>query len=107
MPMQYKTMVLGLLLERPQACRRLKKQRMLLEAVNTFASILKLNHEAIIQDTLQAQPNGNPIQIASQALEIALQHLTEALPSESDRADELGLSLDRVMADLLKDSPTA
>ena len=45
--MQYKTIVLELLAEQcPTFQRRLQAERMLLKAVETYASILKANHEA-------------------------------------------------------------
>lgn len=83
--MQYKTIVLELLQQRPLACERLKKQRMMLEAVETFSSILKLNHEAIIQEMLEADSAANLVQVTQAAFEIAVNHLEEVLPSDSDQ----------------------
>ena len=102
--MHYRSIVLELLQQRPRACERLKKQHMMLEAVNSFGSILKLNHEAIMQQMLEANPGSDPTQIKQAAFEIALSHLEEALPSESDQDGEESLSLDQAMAHLLKDS---
>jgi hypothetical protein len=105
--MNYKTIVLKLLLERPRACRRLKRDRLLFEAVNRYEARLKADHKAITQDLLQMRPNADPTQIASEALEIALKDLVETLPSASGQADDDHHSSDRMMAFLRRHTLTA
>jgi hypothetical protein len=105
--MNYKTIVLELILERPQLQRRLKRERTMLQAVNNYAIQLKANHEVLKQALFQARPQSDPIQIASEALEIAVKELAAALPSESDRRDADPLSLDQAMAFLRQHTPSA
>jgi hypothetical protein len=49
--------------------------------------ILKQNYEAIVLEMTQKHPERHPTQIAHEAFEIALNHLQEALPSDSDQDD--------------------
>jgi hypothetical protein len=96
--MNYKSITLELLLQRPELQRRLKQDRTMLQAINLYANQLKANHQAIKQTLAQARPGSDPTQIASEALEITVKELEEALPFESDRQDEDLFSLDRAMA---------
>ena len=73
--MRYKTMVLELLQEQyPTLQRRLQRERMMLKAVETYASVLKTSHEAWT-DRLAGEAAEDPTQIASEALELALAEL--------------------------------
>ena len=105
--MHYKTIVLELLLQRPNECGRLKKERKMLDAVNSYASMLRTNHLAIKQAMLDARPGSDPTQIAYEAMEIAVKEMEEALPSESDQADEDSLSPEQAMNFLRRHSPHA
>ena len=55
----------------------------------------------------QAKPDSDPGQIASQALELALEDLRENLPSESPPSGEEAFSLDAAMAFLRRHTPPA
>jgi hypothetical protein len=63
-----------------------------------YASELKASHEAWKETLTQAKPGSDPIQIASEALEMAIQELEtrlhQAMPAEESEA----ISLDEAMA---------
>jgi hypothetical protein len=82
-PMQYKTMILELLRDRPQMHEQLRKERKLLSTMERYAKELKASHQAWKEMLTQMRPGSSPIQLASEALEIALKELEDRLPSES------------------------
>ena len=94
--MQYKTIILELLRQRPQMHDRLKQQRSLLAAVEAYARELKKSHKAWEDLLAQARPGSDKSQIASEALETALKELEDRLPTES-RSDHETLFLDAAM----------
>jgi hypothetical protein len=102
--MQYKTMVLGLLEQRPGLHEHLRKNRMLLPAVEVYARMLKSSHEAWKESLLQAGPESDESQIASGALELALKELQDGLPSGSPTVEE-PLTLDEAMAFIRSHTP--
>ncbi len=105
--MLYKTMILELLQQRPQLHDRLRKERMLLAAVDSYASELKNLHDAWKETLSRAKPEGDASQIASQALELALQALQDFLPPESPPDESEPLSLDGAMAFVRRHTPPA
>ena len=106
--MLYKTIVLELIQEQPALHERLCTSRALLPTMNSYASELKTSHTTGGRNgSIQAKPSCDPRQIASQALEIALEELKERLCSAS-AADEMEpLSLDATMSYLLRHTPPA
>lgn len=96
--MLYKTIILSLLQGRPQMHERLRKNRKLLPALEFYAKELKSNHEAWKETLLLAMPDSDPSQIASDAMEIALQEMEARLPSASPRSEAEVLSLDEAVA---------
>jgi len=108
--MQYKTMSLELLKQRPQLYEQLRKERKLLAAMETLALHLKSRHEAwkeqLAQIASQIRPGTEPHQLASEALEIALQEVQGSLPDASPEENE-ELSLDQAMAYVLRPTPPA
>ncbi len=98
--MQYKTIILELLQQRPQMHKQLRQNRKLLPALETYAHELKTSHEAWMEELSQARPQSNRAQIASEAMEMALKELQERLPSESHQDESEDLSLDAAMAHL-------
>jgi hypothetical protein len=78
--MLYKTMVLGILEERPEMYERLRRRRKLLPTLEQYAAELKAIHEVCKERLATAMPGGSQSQIASEALEIALQEFQERLP---------------------------
>lgn len=102
--MLYKTMAMNLIQQRPELHEQLRSQRMLLAAVNSCANELMSLHETWKDSLSRARPDSDPNQIASEALEMALQALEDFLPSDSP-PDENGPSLDGAMAFLRRPMP--
>jgi hypothetical protein len=98
--MQYKTIILELLEQRPQMHEELRKDRKLLPALELYAKELKTSHESWKERLAQATPGSDPSQIASEALELALKDLEDCLPSASPRDESDALSFDEAMAHL-------
>ena len=105
--MQYKTIVLHLLEERPQMHDRLRKNRLLLPTMERLANELKTSHEAWKDTLSQARPGSGASQIASEALEMALKELEDSLPSESPPDEDEPLTLEAAMAFLRRHTPPA
>jgi hypothetical protein len=80
--MLYKTMILGLLEQRPTLYEQLRRRRTLLRTLEQYAAELKTTHEAWKERLAQATPGGSQTQIASEALEIALQEFQDRLPPD-------------------------
>ena len=99
--MQYKTIILELLEQRPEIYDHLRKQRKLLTTMDQYARELKTRHEAWKETLGQAQPGSDQSQIAFEALEMALKELEDRLPPASHPSDEM-LSLDGAMAFIRK-----
>jgi hypothetical protein len=96
--MQYKTIILELLEQRPQIHEELRRSRKLLPALELYARELKDSHEAWKERLLQAKPESDPSQIATGAMELALKEMEDRLPSESHQDESESLSLDQAMA---------
>lgn len=103
--MQYKTIVLELLQQRTELHEQLRKERKLLTTMEFYANELKEGHETWKETLVQSRPGSDPLQISSEALELALRELEDRLPSESPSAEEEPLSLDAAMAFIRKASP--
>jgi hypothetical protein len=101
--MQYKTIVLELLEQRPETYEHLRSQRMLLSAVDRFSQELKTRHESWIEELYLAKPQSEASQISSEALEIALQELERHLSGEPAESGEP--SLEGAMAFLRRHMP--
>jgi hypothetical protein len=106
----YKTIILTLLQEQyPSLHEQLRRQRLLLQAVNDYAAALRRVHLRWMDELRRANPDLDPLRISSEALEMALHDLQEALPCESPptgEADET-FSLDVAMASLPRATPPA
>jgi len=96
--MQYKTIVLELLQQRPRISHQLRRTRRLLPTLELYAKELKTSHEAWKELLSQAKPGSDQSQIACAALEMALKELEDRLPSESAPDGMAPLSLDGAMA---------
>ncbi len=95
--MHYKTIVHELLEQNPQLHEDLRRRRRVLATIESCARDLKDSHERWTETLSQGSPQGNAAQIASQALDMAIQELQERLQSASPANDE-SLSLDAAMA---------
>lgn len=105
--MQYKTITLELIQDRPELYERLRSSKRLLPAVDAYAAELKAGHEAWKDRLAQANPGRDPRQISSEALELAIEELRDRLPSVSPRDEAEPLSLDAAMSYLRRHTPPA
>ena len=96
--MQYKTIILELLEQRPQMHEQLRKERKLLTTLEFYAKELKESHEAWKETLGQQRPGSDQSQIASEAMELALKELEDRLPSAPETGEEEAISLDEAMA---------
>jgi hypothetical protein len=97
--MLYKTIILELLKQRPEIYQSLRKKRLLLTTLDRLAINLKTSHEAFKEQIFRTRPDCDTNQIASEALEMALQDLLlEALPNDSPPDEAETFSLDEAMA---------
>jgi hypothetical protein len=104
--MQHKTIVLGLLEQRPALHSRLQKERLLLQAMETYSTLLSGRHLAWKQRLARARPGSDPAQIASEAMELAISELEGCLPPASPSDDSEALSLDQAMAYIRRHTPS-
>jgi hypothetical protein len=104
--MHYKTIVLELLQQYPELHRELASSKTLLPTLDRYAADLKALHENWTQTLSRQRPQS---QIASEALELALQELRDALPAASMPNDDSPepLSLDAAMAYIRRHTPPA
>src|SRR5712692_8119324 len=96
--MQYKTIVLELLKERPELHEQLRLTRRLLPTLETCSQELKASHQTWKETLAQSNPGSDPSQIESEAMELAINELKDRLPSASQTDDAESLSLDQAMA---------
>lgn len=94
--MQYKVMVLALLLQRPHMQQQLRKERRLLETMEDYAQELEGRYEAW-RNLISAAPGYKPNRIKSRAMELAVQQLEDHLPPAS-LENGSDLSLEEVVA---------
>ena len=95
--MQYKTIILELLQQRPKMHERLRKNRELLSALELYAHELKTSHETWKELLSGLRPGSDQSQIASEALEMALKELEDRLPFAPPPKGQEALSLDEAM----------
>lgn len=81
--MQYKTIVLELLRQRPQMYDRLRADRSLLSALEQHAQQLKAGHAHWMELLRRTKPHSDPSQIAGEALELAIKEWEAGLPTAS------------------------
>lgn len=96
--MQYKTIVLEMLQERTELHEQLRRDRKLLTTMEMYAMELKASHESFKAQLQKASPDSDPLQISSEAFELALKELEDRLPPVSPAAEPEELSLDAAMA---------
>jgi hypothetical protein len=104
--MLYKTIVLELIQQHPHMHDQLRKDRMLLQAVEFYAKGLKASHTAQRELIALSRPGSDPSQIASEAMELAVRDLEQSLallgPDENTST-----FLDEAMTFLLRHTPPA
>jgi hypothetical protein len=85
--MQYKTIVLELLQERTELHEQLRLTRRLRPTMESLATELRDLHLTWMDTLSQANPDSDPSQINSEAMELALKSLEDHLPSVSNPAE--------------------
>ena len=105
--MQYKTIALELLQEQPALYEQLRSSKRLLPSMEAYATELKAFHDAWKDRISRANPAADPTQIASEALEMAIQDLRDRLPCESPKDEAEPISLDAAMNFLRRHTPPA
>lgn len=101
--MQYKTIILELLKQRPEMHEQLRQEHKLLATLEIYAKELKVSHQALTEQLRQASPDIDQSQISSEAFEMALKELEDRLPPAS-AMDDQELSLDQAMASVTSPS---
>ncbi|HVS34107.1 MAG TPA: hypothetical protein VMS17_00915 [Gemmataceae bacterium] len=103
--MQYKTICLHMIQDRPEMYDRLLKQRTLLPTLERFARQLRSSHLNWKERLSNAKPGSSDSQIASEALELALRQL--GLSSASPPEEDEPFPLEDAMAFLRRPTPPA
>lgn len=105
----YKTLVLDLLEDQyPKLHEQLRASRTLLSTLDEQATALKRYHQTRMDELAKAKPDSDQAQIASQALELAIEDLRHDLPSESEPTDaEESFCLDAAIASIRRHTPPA
>lgn len=75
-----KTVMLGMLEARPTLHEQLRRRRLLLAAIEAGAAALTIRHAAASRALATRWPASDPAQLGTEALEIVLQEMAEALP---------------------------
>ena len=102
--MQYKTIALELLGQRPELYESLRQQRKLLASLEFYAEELKTSHEKWRRELSRAKPGSDSMQLASEALELAVEDLQNRLSSERPQ-DEEAVSAETAMPSLRRHTP--
>jgi hypothetical protein len=105
--MQYKTQCLQMIQDRPEMHNQLVLTRTLLSTLDRYASQLRTSHLRWKELLAQARPGSSEEQIASEALEIALQELAASLPPASPPGEDETFSLNAAMTFLRHHTPPA
>jgi hypothetical protein len=103
--MHYKTIVFELLLQRPKMHAQLRKYRILVPALEVYATELRTCHLAWKETLTELWPGKDQSQIQIEAMEMALMELENLLPPDSPQDDEP--SLDGAMAFIRGHTPRA
>src|SRR5579863_1636066 len=98
--MHYKTIALKLLEQQTELHDRLKTERRLKPVMEMCARRLRENHLAWQERLAETQPQSDPAQLTSEALELAIEELISLLPSVREAGEDIPLSLDAAMASL-------
>ena len=96
--MQYKTIILELLQQRPRLHDQLRSRRELLAVVDSYAQMLKTRHEAWNEKLSEPKPQMDPDSRSSSAMEIALVDVVNRLQAAYPPDEQEQPSMDAVMA---------
>lgn len=101
----YKSIVIELIQQdHPTLYEQLRSNRTLGQALNDYAIALRASYLAWLEELKEHNPRIDPSLLSTEALEMALQELMEALPSEPTTGEPEGLSLDDAMSHLRRRS---
>ena len=103
----YKTIVLELLQDRPVLHEQLRASGTLLQSMEQLAIALRACHLGWKAKLAETRPGSDPSQLSSEALELAVAELQDALSGELPMNEEAmqPLSLDAAMAFLQRHMP--
>ena len=94
--MQYKTIALELLQQQTELHEQLRASRSLMPTLERCATELKASHQTWKETLSLAKSGSNPTQVASEAMELAIQELEGRLRHASQAVEPH--SLDKAMA---------
>jgi hypothetical protein len=94
----YKTIVLEMLQDHPAMYDKLLSTRTLLATLEEYASDLRNRHQIWMELLSEAKPDRDPIQIASEAGELAIEELQKRLACGQTLHEDEAFSLDRATA---------
>jgi hypothetical protein len=105
--MHYKTITLELLQQFPILHEQLRQSGAMLEALHRYATELKASHQAWMEQLKANRPASDRSQLASEALELAVQELQNHLALLSAPDEEMAepLTLDGAMAFIRRHTP--
>ena len=103
--MQYQTIVLELIQDRPLLQNKLITSNSLLSTTEQLAAELRENHLQILSQLQQAEPNQSSIQHRSEAMEIAVNQLIESLDDNQESEASETFSLDGAMTYIKRHTP--
>ena len=104
--MQYKTIVLHLLENRPEIHERLRRDRTLMATLDRYSCELRDRHEVWKEELRRSEP-GDPSRIASEALELALAEVEARLLTEFPSEQDEPLTLEAAMNFVRRHTPPA
>lgn len=104
--MSYITIILGLLEQRPLLYEQLRRDRQLLPALNRLARDIKSSHTAWQAELARIRPDSPPLQLRSEALELALAELENEIPFSLTEEEPECCSLVDAMAFLRRPTPS-
>jgi hypothetical protein len=105
--MHYKTIIMELINDQPELAVQLRGKKQMLATIETYAMVLKNRHEAWKEELSQTRPGSHSSQIASEALELALEEIRDRLASASVTDEDDAPSLEAAMGYLHRHSPPA
>lgn len=105
--MQYKTIIIELINDRPELAVQLRRKKQMLATVEIYAVELKNRREAWMDELARARPGSHPSQITSEALDLAVEEIRDRLASASATDETEAPSLDAAMGYLRRHTPPA
>ena len=105
--MHYKTIILEMLQENPALYEKLQSSKRLVPAIEQYATELKILHDYWKDQLGQRRLESHPIQLASEAMELAVENMGRRLRSASPQGAAEPLSLDAAISFIRPLSPNA